>query len=511
MALPIDGCPYPDCQGTAFTNEQASRWCALCQREIWSCPYCGSTNRALALYCRGCGKFHEIAPVWPQEGHDARRTYRADAIGAFDLLTREGAYHLDGGGESLVSTTDVLLPAPILVGDLLIFTEPTFPPKLVALSIRQPDHRVWRRTLPFAKPSLAHSPIQFGAYVYYFSTDKNYWGLYRFAPASSDSGEPQICSVETPDGPLEETPELLGELIESSAPVLLPTTANDGRGAVPAGAWWCLLTTRGLLVLDLASAHTTKEKTSIAGRFHSFPSHGRRWYSPVVAAGRYLVATAANESCALLADLAALPDQVIFDTVPLPANSAYDLFSPCMVLPGRDKNQDRVCWSAYDPADNSNTAIISFIPPIRPSQLAKAHKVQGYLDLWTRQPSEFQPLSDGTALFVPAQSPKRHMGIAALFYPDGRPEFWEAPEEFLFSRCAPLGDYLGIATERGLKLLHPYGNNDFAAGVPPYMEDGAGRQPLTRPISGRGRVVVQCSDLVAVYRFDHLSAQGGKR
>ena len=111
-------CPYPGCDGGPATGSStASDSCPVCGRLVAPCYVCGGRNRALARFCRVCGRPLKGNPEWPIYRHDSAFSAFAPAPLDFDWVPPSSQF------ERLwpeVSLGEEVVAPPILDHGLLI-------------------------------------------------------------------------------------------------------------------------------------------------------------------------------------------------------------------------------------------------------------------------------------------------------------------------------------------------------------------------------------------------------
>lgn len=111
-------CPYPGCDGGPATGSNtASDSCTVCGRFVAPCHVCGGRNRALARFCRVCGRSLKANPEWPVYRHDPAFSAFAPAPLDFDSVPPASQFERPWAEVSLGE--EVVAP-PILEHGLLI-------------------------------------------------------------------------------------------------------------------------------------------------------------------------------------------------------------------------------------------------------------------------------------------------------------------------------------------------------------------------------------------------------
>lgn len=470
-------CPYQNCSGV-FAAGNKLKTCVTCGREVWVCPACGSINRVFIVYCRACKHVHEIRPVWAQEGYDDRRSHLPVAW-SNGTLVRSWVYRLptqqvDCGPLPVFGQMG---PAPVIVGDAVFF----FDVRLRTLN----SHFLFRQeALLWSKPIFSHIPfasslVHFGPYLYFITPTHN--NLQRVA---LDSGEREICSIVTQDGAQIDLP---GELLEYSPPTLL---SNPSRIPGNENRWLSILTTQGILFVDLASS-SRGDITSLNAKWVAHDFRGREWGKPVVS-GRYLVAVAQNAPDVLIVDLAALPE-IVYVRMLTPHGYETSCFSPCLAESSDGTKSGVVYWLTNRNAQG-RSELIRFQPPTTFNESI----VVPAPGLWQQDRCRSQPLIDQDGrIYAPGD------GLFTIFQNTGdliQHVTLPMNSHVDFSRSMfvrQTGEMLVCAEQGGVRPINPFSSNIFGE-LSPYVQAPI-FHPVTRPILGRDRLIIQCEEIVACF------------
>jgi hypothetical protein len=397
---------------------------------------------------------------------------------------------------------DALTPAPVAVGDLLVYFNPhggAFEARSIRRGADNFGEVLWRSAMHRRKPlSYLSSPMAHESLLFVVTDHPNY--VHRIAVST---GARQICRIQLNGAT---APELPGDLLPQTPPLLfdLPERTANQAGVAKV---LVVLTTEGICILDVPSLSLVSEPV-LRGAFFPVETGGdHRWTRPA-RVGSYIVATSSTSPTTVLCiDVTNYPRDVTAQTVPLRRLlGGFARSSPCIgIQDAGGYLGSMACWYVVDD-QNRESRLVFFRPPcfydVVEIPFTGSKGTYGDLE------DCLGPVTDGAAVYVPYLYEKANtitMGLTMLTLHGwgGKPvSFPVLPSPGVSPLFAAVAQYRLVYPDRShLCMLDVRVAEPKPVRCGTFVNNGAEVTCWSRPIVVGSRVFVQGPSLISSFEL----------